>query len=422
MRIRNNRTRKKGFEDYYPPVGSSPWRRRLALLLCVVAAIWGYALFRFSASFLNREIEFGAVLPLTGSRAKFGQAMKNGIDMAVNDINSRKVLKKKLVCHFSDDGSDPVQAAAAAGALIKKGRIVAIIGSYSNLCTLAVAEAAEKAKIPLISPISSGEEISTRGYGWVFRLNGPTSHYAFTLLDFLTSAGGVRTIALIHETDHAGNEFARFIEKYAADMNCPIVYTKGFPNRTADFGPILTEAGRKGPGALVMYAHIEDAVQIMKAARRQKVGVKAFAGMGSGFSLPDFISQGGPDAERTFSVVHWNSQVNWEGAREFARAYRERFGILPDEHSASLYAAVQVLAACCAGRQDISRKELRQELQNIHTQTVYGEVRFENYAEFSNQNSHYPLVQQVREGRNIIVWPRAQQAAPPLFGSPAPGK
>jgi len=395
---------------------SAPTYRFIAwVLIAFAAATTLFFSIRALSPCFSREIRIGAVLPLTGIRSSFGLAIKRGIEMAVDDVNARAAPEKKLICRYSDDRSDPAFAGEATRSLIEKEGVIGIIGSYSNLCTLAACEMAEKKRVPLISPVSSGEAISTKGYRWVFRLNGPTSHYALVLLDFLTSQAHTYRVGLLYETDNAGTEFATCIKNYAREMNCTIVNSQGFVNNTPDFVPILEEMRKHGAEAVLVSAHIEDALHMMKDARKLRYGKRPFAAMGSGFSLPEFIKRGMGSAEHTFSAVHWNPEVNWPGARDFARRFRERFSVHPDEHSAAPYAAVQVLATCFADRGARCREGLRKALQQVDVNTVYGHVRFEDYEIFTNQNSHYPLVQQVQKGRYIIVWPRNLQQAPPVF-------
>jgi len=391
-------------------------RRRL-FILTVVLAIAAVVLAAYGYKVLTTPAEtiIGVVYPETGIRARFGEAIKRGVEMAVEDINREPGRARKIVCVFADDGSDPIFAEKAAMWLIKDKKAKVLIGSYSNLCTLAVADVAEKMKVPHISPISSAQEISTKGYTWVFRLNAPAAHYACTMLDFLQDRGRVRRIALLHENDNAGMGFADAVKKYAHDLDVDLVYTKGYSNRKGDFRAFLKEAMACGPQAFLVNAHIEDALQIMKEARALGLPPQNFAGLGSGFSLPDFLTQGSSAVENTFSTVQWNSHVNWPGADSFAERFRKLHGAYPDEHSAAPYAAVQVVAACCPGRQVLDRSGIYTALKQVDTESIFGPIRFEDFEQYTNQNTHPLLVQQIQKGKHVIVWPLGLKQAEPVF-------
>lgn len=390
-------------------------KRFLLLSLIIVIVLLILAVYGYIASITPGETRIGVVYPETGIRARFGAAIKRGIEMAVDDLNETPGRKVKITCVFADDRSDPVFAEKSALWLIKDVKVKAIIGSYSNLCTLAVADTAEKMKVPHISPISSAQEISTRGYAWVFRLNAPAAHYACTMLDFLQDRGRVRRIALLHENDNAGMGFADAVKKYAHDLEVDLVYVKGFSNKTGDFTSILREAKACHPQAFLVNAHIEDALQLMKEARQMSLPPQNFAGLGSGFSLPDFITQGSTAVEHTFSTVQWNPHVIWPGAASFAERFRKRHGIYPDEHSAAPYAALQVIAECCRGNRSPDRKNIYRALKQVDTDSIFGPVRFEDYEQYTNQNTHPLIVQQIQKGRHVIVWPLGLKQAEPVF-------
>ncbi len=392
-------------------------RRRLFLRSLIPVILFLTVLIIYVCTSINTtsETRIGVVFPETGIRSRFGTAIKRGIEMAVSDVNRIPGRKRRIVCVFADDKSNPVSAGKAAVWLIREKKVTAIIGSYSNLCTLAVAEVAEKMKVPHISPISSGREISTRGYVWVFRLNAPEAHYACAMMDFLQYRALVRRVALLHENDNAGQGFADAVKKYALDLNVDLVYAKAFPNKNKDFTSLLKEASNHHPQVFLVNAHIEDAVHLMKAAHQMNILPQRFAGLGSGFSLPDFITQGSSTVEHTFSTVQWNPHVSWPGAYSFAERFKKNYGIYPDHHSAAPYAAMQVIAACSAGKRAPDRKGLYRALKEVDTESIFGHIRFEDFEEYTNQNAHPLLVQQIQNGRHVIVWPLGLKHAEPIF-------
>ena len=351
------------------------------------------------------EVRIGVVLPLTGMRSHFGDSMKKGIEMALEDVNGSGSMKAKMVCCFEDDCGEPDKAREAARRLVRDRKVKALVGSYSNLCTLAVAEVAEKMKTPFISPSSASDTISTSGYRWVFRMNAPAPHYALTILDFLTNVLQVHKIALLYENDDFGVKTGELIKGYAKEMKCTVTADAMYDPATPDFSPVLKTFRDKKPQVLLMISHIEDAVKLVKTARRLKVG-QALAGCGAGFATSKFISLGGKDVEQVFTLTQWNADVNWPGAADFTSKFKARFGHMPEYHSAETYATIQVLASALSQKPGMSRDDLRHRLKNIDVDTVFGAIRFENYQNYTNQNSHPLLVQQVQNGRFVLVWPQ----------------
>lgn len=351
------------------------------------------------------EAKIGVILPLTGIRAHFGESMKKGIEMAVLEVNSSGTMKEKMICCFEDDCGDPGKAREAARRLINDKKVRAIVGSYSNLCTLAVAEVAEAAKTPFISPSSASDLISTSGYRWVFRMNAPAPHYALTILDFLTNVMQVHNVAILYENDDFGIKTSEMMKNYAKEMKCTVVADTMYDPTAEDFSPMLKALQDKKPQALLMISHIEDAVKLVRTSRMLGLG-RIYAGCGAGFATSKFISLGKRDVEHVFTLTQWNAEVAWPGAEKFASNYKAKFGDTPEYHSAETYAAIQVLASAIGHKSGINRSELRQRLKSIDVETVFGTIRFENYQNYTNQNSHPLLIQQVQNGRFVLVWPQ----------------
>lgn len=384
---------------------------RLQVILCIIFVIL--------SGCGKREIRIGAVLPLSGIRKNFGEVMKNGMDLAIDDVNQQGLFNGKLVCYYEDDESDEVKAKEAALRLVKKKGVIALVGSYSNLNTLAVANVAEETHTPMISPTSAAEEVSTGGFEWVFRLNSPSSQYALTMLDFMDNTLHVRRIAVLHENDDFGKRTAKMIEKYARELKGHVIFSEGYDTKTSDFTGLLLEAKSGKPDALMMISHLDDGVAIMKAVKKIDLNVKAYAGCGAGYSHVDLIKNGRKDVEFLFTVTQWSDQADWTGAKLFAEHYAERFGEPPGYHSAETYSTVQVLAGCFQKKGSGSRNGLRKALLAADIDTVFGKIRFENYGDYSNQNTHTMLIQQIQDGRFILVWPKQYQKGAIRFPTPS---
>ena len=81
----------------------------------------------------QNTVKIGVILPLTGSQAAFGEALKNGYSIALDDINAKGgVLGKKVELDIYDDQSKPDQAVQGVAKLIDQDRVPLIMGSYSS--------------------------------------------------------------------------------------------------------------------------------------------------------------------------------------------------------------------------------------------------------------------------------------------------
>ncbi len=117
----------------------------------------------------SEEIKIGAVLPLTGDGAKYGQSAKSGLDLAVEEINANGGIKGKFInVIYEDTKMEPKEGTSAVLKLLTIEKVPAIIGAMASSVTLAIAPIAEENKVVLLSPVSSSPLITDAG-DYIFR-------------------------------------------------------------------------------------------------------------------------------------------------------------------------------------------------------------------------------------------------------------
>src|SRR5215467_12537522 len=113
----------------------------------------------------------GIILPLTGSQAAFGEALKNGYLIELDEINARGgVLGKKLELVFYDDQSKPDQAVQGVSKLVDQDRVPILIGSFSSESTKAMIPAVIQRQVPLIIPSANADNVMDSKSQWIFRV------------------------------------------------------------------------------------------------------------------------------------------------------------------------------------------------------------------------------------------------------------
>lgn len=106
--------------------------------------------------------KLGATFPLSGEVASAGQRIRNGIELAVSEVNEgRKGPKVEVI--FEDDQNKPAMAVGNAKKLIDIDHVVAILGSAASGCTRAIMPFAIERKAVVLSPISSSVSLSKEG-------------------------------------------------------------------------------------------------------------------------------------------------------------------------------------------------------------------------------------------------------------------
>jgi branched-chain amino acid transport system substrate-binding protein len=107
------------------------------------------------------EIIIGEYGSLTGTTATFGISTKNGIDMAIDEVNQAGgVLGRKVRVIVEDDQGKPEEAQTVVTKLINKDRVIAVLGEVASSRSLAAAPVCQQNRIPMISPSSTKDRKS----------------------------------------------------------------------------------------------------------------------------------------------------------------------------------------------------------------------------------------------------------------------
>src|SRR5215469_7830692 len=166
------------------------WRIRILLAVLLMASLAGVC---------QNTNRIGIIVPLTGSQAAFGEALKNGYFIALDEINAKGgVLGKKLELDFYDDQSKPDQAVQGVSKLVDQDRVPMLIGSFSSESTKAMIPAVMQRQVPLIIPSANADNVMDSKSPWVFRTCAGAADYANTTVAFLKSNGAPKTMAIVY--------------------------------------------------------------------------------------------------------------------------------------------------------------------------------------------------------------------------------
>lgn len=361
-------------------------------------------------------IRLGVVTSLTGSMASFGQAQKNGYELALEEINAAGgVLGSPLEIVYVDDASDSQQAILAVEQVITEEKVTLVMGSYSSSCTFAMAGVIEGYRTPLLSPCAATDALTQQGYEWVFRINAPSSQYSGTVFDLLGQLSDLQTVAILFENTDFGTSTARAARELAEERGFEVVAYEPYDAESPDLTPLLMAVKEALPNVVFAVSYLDDAVLMMQQAREIDLNPRLFAGGAAGFASQSFIEQAGADAESVVSVSQWTPDVSWPGAQEFARKYEARYGEVPGYHAAETYAVLYLAADVLERANSLDKEELRQALLATDLdQSIFGPIKFDT----TGQNEHKMVVMQVQNGRFVTVYPSEYAAAELVYPVP----
>jgi branched-chain amino acid transport system substrate-binding protein len=363
------------------------------------------------------QVKIGFINSITGPEAPIGESLTNGLELALEDLGKKGV---KLQVLRQDDTGKPQVSMSALEQLATGDDVAMVVGPYSSACANAVAKQAQSYKVPLLIPVASKEEITKQGYDWVFRLNAPAHNYADSLIDAALTYGKPKTIAFIYESTDFGSSVSSLGKDYATKKGLKVVADEAYQKGAPDYRSTLTKIKAQNPDLVFMVSYVADAILLMRQSREVGLKPQAFLGGGAGFDTAQFQSEK-DISTNVFTVTQWTAENGNPGSAEFAKRYQDRFKKRPPYHAATAYAAMMI-AGDIVQKAGGDRKKIKEALLHGSWNGIMGDVKFETYEGFTNQNKHQMAVTQYQHGDSVTVFPQKYAKGKPVYPFPGWGK
>jgi len=152
----------------------------------------------------DKIIKIGALFPISGPGSYFGAQDKQGVELALEQLNKIGVNGYKFEVQYEDSACGPLPATQAAKRLIEQYKPDVIIGEECSDATLAVMPIVEQAKVPLLNAGSSSIKVTEPGNPWTFRIMPNEVMQGVNLADNAYKRLNARNAVLLFENTNAG--------------------------------------------------------------------------------------------------------------------------------------------------------------------------------------------------------------------------
>jgi len=376
----------------------------------------------------QQPVRVGASLSQTGTYAPFGPIQLRGYQLCIKHTNDKGgVLGRKLELVVEDDQSQPATAARIYDKLITQDKVEAILGPYGSPMLEAVADVAEKHRMPMMAATGATSSIFKKGRKFVFMVLSPAETYFDGLID-MAAKRGLRTLAVVNEDTLFPGASARGTVDLAKKKGLHVVLAEVYPKGTTDFAPILDRVRAANPDVLAVPTYFDDAVIVTRKLKELNVNPRMF-GASAGVDLPKFYEVLGRTAEFVYGASQWEPELvtlragglipvahQYPGAREFVESYRQAFpGADLSYHSASGYGGCQILVEAMKRAGSLAGEKLREAILKMDLHTVFGAFKVD---QDGLQIAHKTLMFQWQDGKKVIVWPPELAPGKPRFPTP----
>jgi branched-chain amino acid transport system substrate-binding protein len=277
-------------------------------------------------------IKIGHLASLTGSEATFGQSCDRGIQMAAEEKNAHGgVLGRQVEIVTVDDQSKNQEVNNSMMKLIQKDKVAAVIGEIASSNTIAAIPAAQRNKIPLVTPGSTNPEVTRKG-DYVFRICYTDDYQGHTIAAFAAKRLNVKKAAIITDQASAYSiNLSKIFKNEFEKMGGKSVIEVSYKKTDSDYNAQVSQALQAQPDVLVLTGYYTNVGNIIKTARQAGFGGPVVGG--DGWDSDTLYQIGGKALDNTYFTNHYSPDVDDPRLKEFIKKYESRFGNIPDAMS-----------------------------------------------------------------------------------------
>ncbi len=214
-------------------------------------------------------IKIGVLAPLTGSVSTYGTAVKNGLEMAKEEINSAGgILGKQVELLIEDEKGDVTEATNAYNKLLSQG-IVALIGDVTSQPSNAVAQLAADPSdgTPMLTPTGTAANITLNGSN-IFRTCFLDPFQGQIMATFASEKLGAKTAAIMYNSSSDYSQgLADSFKATAEAKGITVVSYEAYGDADTDFKSQLTNVVAANPDVLFLPDYYEKLALISAQAR-----------------------------------------------------------------------------------------------------------------------------------------------------------
>lgn len=356
-------------------------RRLLGVGLALLAATLVAGCGRESSS----AVKIGSASPLTGPQAHIGIDIRNGVQLAIDDLNAAgaeiggKKVKFELLAE--DDEANPTKATTVAQKLVDS-KVAGVVGHFNSGASIPASRIYSDAGIPQISPSSTNPKYTQQGFKTTFRVVAHDDQQGPTLGKFAVEKLKARNIAVIDDSTAYGQGLADAFAATARAGGARIVAREHTTDKDTDFRAILTNIKGKKPD-LIMFGGIDPQAGPM-VRQLAALGIKAKFIGGDGMQTPNFVKLAGDAAEGVMASMPGLPKDQMPGGKAFMGKFKARFNAEVELFAPMGYDAVFVFVEAMKRAGSTDPAKFLPEISKTSHQGVIGPIAFDEKGDLRN--------------------------------------
>lgn len=312
----------------------------------------------------ENEILIGSYSSNTGATGSFGVLQKQGIEMAVDEINAKGGINgKKIKLINYDNKSDNDETLAVVNRLISQDNVLAIIGETTSGKSKIGAQIAQANKVVMLTPSATNPDVTKVG-NYIFRACFIDPFQGAVMAKFTVDHLKFKKAAILRDvkSDYSvglSDVFTNEFKKAGGEVLLDVSYQEG----DIDFKSQLTSIKAKNPDVIFVPGYYNEVALLAKQLK--ELGMKQILLGGDGWSSPKLYEIAKDAITGHYFSNHYTTESTDPKTIEFVKNYKAKHNEDPDVMAALGYDSVYLLAEAIKNTKEITRETVREELSKI---------------------------------------------------------
>jgi len=296
----------------------------------------------------DKVIKIGGLLPISGPGAYFGVQDKQGVELAVEELNKAGINGYQFKVQYEDSSCGPLPATQAAKRLLDQFKPDIVIGEECSDATLAAMPLMEAAKVPLLNAGSSSIKITEPGSPWTFRIMPDEVMQGTDIATNAYNKLNARVAVVLHENTNAGIGNAKVFADTFTKLGGKVLEDIGFGREVNDFTSIATRVAGLGKIDVIPTYTLEGQglkiTQALAQAGVVKGGGGAAIQLGTIWLPFGFEQKAGKPALGYVRIVQFDPTDQRPVVQSFIKAFKAKYNQDPTHLNAHAYDQIMLIA------------------------------------------------------------------------------
>ncbi|WP_230960451.1 branched-chain amino acid ABC transporter substrate-binding protein [Burkholderia pseudomultivorans] len=329
-------------------------------------------------------VKIGAAGPLTGSSAQSGKDDERGVQLAINELNARKLVIGGQPVRFQlvsvDDQGDPKVGVNVAQKLVDEG-VAAVIGHYNSGVSIPAARVYNDAHVVMITGASSNPQLTRLGFPYVYRLATNDNVMGKRMADYSAHVLKLRRAAVVDDRTAYGTGVADVFVKTAEKNGMTVVAREYSTDKTTDFKGILTHIKARNPQVVFYGGYYAQAALL--ARQMVDLGINAVLVGGDGICSPEFSKLSNNVVDKRMFCAQGGAPLDsLPDGKRFRTRFKSTFAADVDTYAPTFYAATLVVADAMQRANSTSPEVYSKVMREQAFTSMVGPVKFDDQGDW----------------------------------------